>query len=69
VQSVVDHSVNQVCGVAVFENQCRTKPPTIVDVFPNPVTRSLGKRPNERKRSLRDNPDVGFAGGSFHCFK
>ena len=33
----------------------------------NPFTRPLSERPNERKRSLWQNPDVGFAGGAVHC--
>jgi hypothetical protein len=51
----------------VFKEQRRTKPPTIIDVVANPFTRSLGKRPNQGERSLWDNPNVGSAGGTFHC--
>ena len=51
----------------MFEEQRRTKPLTIVGVIPNPFTRSLGERPNQGERSLLHNPNVGFAGGTFHC--
>jgi hypothetical protein len=35
-------------------------------VLANPFTR-LSERPNERKRSLWQNPDVCFAGEAVHC--
>src|SRR5256885_1946081 len=34
----------------------------------NPFTRPLGEWSNEHKRSLSENPDVGFAGGRLHRF-
>ncbi len=53
----------------MFQDQRRTKPlRIIVDMLANPFTRSLGEWSNERKRSLSENPDVGFAGGTFHRF-
>jgi hypothetical protein len=52
----------------LFDDQRRTKPlRVILGVLTNPFTRPLGERSNEPKRSLCENPDVGFAGGRFHC--
>jgi hypothetical protein len=52
----------------VFDDERRTKPLEIIlGVLPNPFTRPLIERPNERKRALWQNPDVGFAGRVVHC--
>jgi hypothetical protein len=37
-----------------------------LDMLANPFTRPLGEWSNEHKRSLSENPDVRFAGGTFH---
>jgi len=67
-QSVRDHSVEQLWDVVVFDDKRRAKPLGIIlGVLANPFTRPLSKRPNERKRSLWQDPDVGFAGGTVHC--
>jgi hypothetical protein len=41
----------------------------ILQMPPNPFTRPLSERPNESKRSLWQNPDVGLAGGAVHCLR
>jgi len=52
----------------VLDNERRAKPlRLILSVLANPFVRSLGEWPNERKRALWQNPDVGFAGRSTHC--
>jgi hypothetical protein len=52
----------------VFDNKRRATPLKIVlDMLTNPFIRSLSERPNERERSLRQNPDVGFASSAVHC--
>jgi len=52
----------------VFDDERRAKPLRIIlDVSANPLTRPLSERPNERKRALWENPEVGFAGGAVHC--
>jgi hypothetical protein len=38
-----------------------------LNVLANPFTRPLGQRPDERDRSLWENPDVGFAGWTVRC--
>jgi hypothetical protein len=51
----------------VFYNERGTKPlRMILEVLFDPLAGPLGKWPNERKRSLRQNPDVGFASGAIH---
>jgi hypothetical protein len=68
VQSVLDHPVEQLWDVMVLDNERRAKPlRLILSVLANPFVRSLGEWPNERKRALWQNPDVGFAGRSTHC--
>jgi hypothetical protein len=67
-QSVRDHSVEQLWDVVVLDEERRAKPLRIIlGVSANPFTRPLSERPNERKRSLWQDPDVGFAGGAVHC--
>jgi hypothetical protein len=52
----------------VFDDEGRAKPLRILlDVLPNPFSRPLSERPNERKRALWQNPDVSFTGGAVHC--
>jgi hypothetical protein len=52
----------------MFNDERRAEPLKIIlDVSANPFTRPLRERPNERKRALWQNPDVGFAGGAVHC--
>jgi hypothetical protein len=52
----------------VFDDEIRAKPLRIIlGVLANPFIRLLSERPNERKYSLWQNPDVGFAGGAVHC--
>ena len=52
-QLILDHPVEQLCDVMVFDNERRTKPLRIrLGVLTNPFTRPLSQRPNERKRSL-----------------
>jgi len=51
----------------VFDDERRAKPLRIIlSVLANPFARPLSKRPNERQRSLRQNPDVGFMRRSVH---
>jgi hypothetical protein len=67
-QSVGDHSVEQLWDVVVFEKERRAKPLRIIlGVLTNPFTRPLSERPNECKRALWQDPDVGFASGAVHC--
>ena len=67
VQSVLDHPVEQLCEIVVFDDQRRAKPLRIIlGVLANPFTRPLSERSNERQRALWQNPDVGFAGGTVH---
>jgi hypothetical protein len=54
--------------VAVFDDERRTKPLRIIfGMFTHPFARSLSQRPNERKRALWQNPDIGFAAAAVHC--
>ena len=54
----------------MFDDEGRSKPLRIIlDVLANPFTRPLSKRPNERQRSLWQNPDVGFTRGAVHCLR
>ena len=54
----------------MFDDKRRAKPLRIISgVLANPFTCPLSERPNERKRSLWQNPDVGFAGGAVHCLR
>jgi hypothetical protein len=70
VQSVLDHPREQVCQVVVFDHKRGTKPLRIIlSVLPDPLTRPLSERPNEGKRSLWQNPDVGFVGSAVHCLR
>src|SRR6266487_4780655 len=41
----------------------------ILQMPSNPFTRPLSERPNESKRSLWQNPDVGLAGGAVHYLR
>jgi hypothetical protein len=70
VQSVLDHPVDQLWDVVMLEHERRAKPLRIIlGVLANPFTGPLSKRPNERKRFLWSNPDVGFAGVAVHCLR
>jgi hypothetical protein len=54
----------------VFDDKGRPKPLKIIlGVSRNPFTRPLSEWPNERKRALWQNPDVGFADGPVHCLR
>jgi hypothetical protein len=54
----------------VFDHERRAEPLRIILSVPaNPFTRPLSKRPNERQRSLWQNPDVGFTRGPVHCLR
>jgi hypothetical protein len=67
-QSILDHPVEQHWDIVVLDNERRAKPVRVVlGVLANPFTRSLSERPNERKRSLWQNPNIGFVGRAFHC--
>jgi hypothetical protein len=68
VQSVFDHPVEKLWEVVMFDDERRTDPLKIIlDVVGNPFTGPFSKRPNERECSLRQNPEVGFAGRAVHC--
>lgn len=50
----------------MFDDERRAKPLKIIlDMLANPLTRPLSGRPNERKRALWENPDVGLQAGRF----
>lgn len=52
----------------MFDDKRRAKPLRIIlGVLTNPFIRPLSERPNERKRSLWQNPDVGLTRGAVHC--
>jgi hypothetical protein len=52
----------------MFKDQRGTKPLRIIlHVLVNPFTGPPRERSNERNRSLRKNPDIGFADRTFHC--
>ncbi len=54
----------------MFDDERRTKPLRMVFcMFTNPCARSLGQRPNERKRALWQNPDVCFTDGPVHYLR
>ena len=54
----------------MFDDEGRAEPLRIIlGVLANPFTRPLSERPNERKRSLWQNPDVGFTRGAVHCLR
>jgi hypothetical protein len=54
----------------MFDDKRGAKPLRIIlGVLANPFTRPLGERPNEHKRSLWQNPDVGFRRGAVHCLR
>jgi hypothetical protein len=56
--------------VAVFNDERRAKPLRIIfGMFTDPFARSLGQWPNERNRTLRQNPDIAFAIGAAHCLE
>jgi hypothetical protein len=38
----------------------------MLSVSPNPFIRPVSERPDERKRALWQNPEVGFTGGAVH---
>src|SRR6266700_1460034 len=68
VQPVLDHPVEYLCDVALFDDERSTKPLRIISgVSPNPFIRPLSERPNEGKRSLWQNPEIGLTGGMVHC--
>jgi len=67
-QSVLDHPVEQLWDVMVLDHERRAEPLRVVlGMLANPFIRSLSERPNERKRSLRQDPNVGFVGRALHC--
>jgi hypothetical protein len=67
-QSVRDHSVEQLWNVVVLDEERRTKPlRMILQMLANPFTCPLSEWPNEGKGALWQNPDIGFAGGAVHC--
>ena len=52
----------------MFHDESRTKPlRVILEVLANPFTRPVGERPNERERSLWQNPNIGFGVEAVHC--
>ena len=52
----------------MFDDKRRAKPLRIIlGVLADPFIRPLSERPNERERSLWQNPDVGFKRGAVHC--
>src|SRR5882762_9454681 len=52
----------------MFDDKRRAKPLRIIlGVLADPFIRPLSERPNERQRSLWQNPDVGFTRGAVHC--
>ena len=54
----------------MFDDESRAKPLRIIlSVLANPFARPLSKRPNERQRSLRQNPEVGFTRKPIHCLR
>ena len=54
----------------MFDDEGRAEPLRIIlGVLANPFTRPLSERPNERKRSLWQNPDVGFTRRAVHCLR
>jgi hypothetical protein len=56
--------------VVIFDDERRAKPLGMtLQVLANPFTRPLGKRPNERKRALWQDPDVGFTDARIHCLR
>ena len=60
-QSVRDHSVEQLWDVVVFDEERRTKPlRMILRMLANPFTCPLSEWPNEGKRALWQNPDIGL---------
>jgi hypothetical protein len=68
--SVRDHSVEQLCDVVVFDEERRTKPlRVILQMLVNPFTCPLSKWPNEGKRALWQNPDIGLTGGTVHYLR
>ena len=54
----------------MFNDERRAKPLRIIfGMFTDPFARSLGQWPNERNRTLRQNPDIAFAVGAVHCLE
>jgi hypothetical protein len=54
----------------MFDDKRRTKPlRMMLGVLADPFTRSLGDRPNERKRSLQQYPNIGVMVGAVHCLQ
>jgi len=69
-QSVRDHSVEQLWDVVVFDEERRTKPlRMILRMLANPFTCPLSEWPNEGKRALWQNPDIGLTSGAVHCLR
>jgi hypothetical protein len=69
-QSVGDHSVEQFWNVVVFYEERRTKPlRMILQMLANPFTCPLSEWPNEGKRALWQNPDIGLTSGGVHCLR
>ena len=54
----------------MFDDKRRAKPLRIIlGVLADPFIRPLSERPNERERSLWQNPDVCFTRGAVHCLR
>jgi hypothetical protein len=69
-QSVGDHSVEQLWNVVVFDEERRTKPLRMfLQMFANPFTGPPSEWPNKGKRTLWQNPDIGLTRRAFHCLR
>ena len=69
-QSVRDHSVEQLWDVVVFDEERGTKPlRMILRMLAKPFTCPLSEWPNEGKRALWQNPDIGLTSGAVHCLR
>ena len=54
----------------IFDEERRTKPlRMILQMFANPFTCPLSEWPNEGKRALWQNPDIGLTSGGVHCLR
>ena len=69
-QSVGDHSVEQLWNVVVFDEERRTKPLRMfLQMFANPFTGPPSEWPNKGKRTLWQNPDIGLTRRAIHCLR
>ena len=69
-QSVRDHSREQLWDEVVFDEERRTKPlRMILQMLVNPFTCPLSDWPNEGKRALWQNPDIALTSGAVHCLR